>query len=172
MFDVLWREICEWHPTEVQNRYEMEAVYSLILGCGSYLEIGSSNGGSLWVFGSAVCLGGAIHAIDLGELHSLEYLRDIEQKLKPSRNVTLHIGDSRVVPDMPLEFDVVFIDGGHSYEQVRDDYTNYACMAKKLLIFHDIKSPGPNKVWVETGEGLVIADMSDKRPMGYGVRFI
>jgi len=40
----------------------------------------------------------------------------------------------------PIQFDFVYIDGGHSYETVKHDY--YMTKDSKIIIFDDLKLPG------------------------------
>lgn len=46
-------------------------------------------------------------------------------------------------------YEVVFIDGDHSYEGVSQDWRNYGGMGKKIL-FHDIREPRPPE-WMGLG---------------------
>lgn len=48
------------------------------------------------------------------------------------------VGDGRWWLDRDAWFDLVFIDGDHSYQSVRDDYYDYAFHARLVQGFHDI----------------------------------
>lgn len=57
----------------------------------------------------------------------------------------------RVYYQLTKPIDMVFIDGGHSYEQVKADYKNYAHLAKKIVAIHDIT---PSTVLSESEYGV------------------
>ena len=63
----------------------------------------------------------------------------------------------------PIEFDFVYIDGGHSYDTVKHDYN----MVKnsKLIVFDDYKIPGVNKnvqEIIDTGVAVEIVQTPSK----------
>jgi len=73
----------------------------------------------------------------------------VETYLKnASLNVNLFKGFSNKVVDeienLDVEFDVIFIDGGHSYETVKEDFYNYVKFLKPSgIIFFDDYTPEP-----------------------------
>lgn len=67
----------------------------------------------------------------------------------PFSRVSLIELSSNVVPaDIFVPIGMVFIDGNHSLEQARKDYTNFALKMEKggILAFHDKDWPGPTQV--------------------------
>ena len=84
----------------------------------------------------------------------------VETYLKnASLNINLFKGFSNKVVDeienLDIQFDVIFIDGGHDYKTVKKDFLNYSKFLSKygIIVFHDIKShlfvPGVLKFWNE-----------------------
>lgn len=64
-------------------------------------------------------------------------------KLKKRYNnldITLHQGFTTNTLISPQSFDFVYIDGGHSYETVKHDYS--MVKESKLIVFDDYKIPG------------------------------
>lgn len=45
------------------------------------------------------------------------------------------------------QVDLLFIDGGHSYESVKRDYELFAPLAKHLVAFHDVFAQVHSEVW-------------------------
>lgn len=48
-------------------------------------------------------------------------------------------------------YDIILIDGDHSYEGVKKDYEMYSKLGNYLMLFHDIQTPGTGvpKFWKE-----------------------
>jgi len=57
----------------------------------------------------------------------------------------------------PITFDFVYIDGGHSYETVKYDYS--MVKESKLIVFDDCKIPGVRKVINEIKESGIDVEM-------------
>lgn len=126
----------------VQERNELEHVFNLIHGCESYLEIGTAEGNSLYVLAHALKRGAKITCVDLGEAHTKPHQEEI-RKLLPDYEIGMFHGDSTNLDTYPKkeQHDVVLIDGGHDYHTVLSDCEMYGHLAKKYLLFHDIKLP-------------------------------
>lgn len=139
-FNKLWDFVKGRCEHTVQERSELEYVFNLMLGCESYLEVGTAEGNSLYVLGHAVK--NKIDYVDLGEKHTEQprYVV-IEKLIKLGKNVTQHIGDSTKPETLADKgkYDCVLIDAGHSYENVLADARLYAPLATKYVFFHDIQ---------------------------------
>lgn len=97
------------------------------------------------------------------EMHKLERNAKAPQTIKTTTanlnkikkthqnfDFVLHKGFTTETLSQPIEFDFVYIDGGHSYDTVKHDYN----MVKnsKLIVFDDYKIPGVNQNIAEIKE--------------------
>jgi predicted O-methyltransferase YrrM len=99
------------------------------------------------------------------------------------KNLTLVCGDStaeRAVRTATFlgPYDIVFIDGDHSYEGVMKDFENYGGLVAEngILVLHDIATPGTGvpQAWQEiTGTGNYDTEeficTDHQRPFGIGI---
>lgn len=96
----------------------------LRIGVTSALEIGSGSGGLSRFMAEE--LEWRVTTIDTGEpgnkSDQVQYIR----------------GDSKIVDIPEKDFDLIFIDGDHSYEGVSSDYRRFRNKAKKAIAFHDV----------------------------------
>ena len=136
---------------------EFLKLLSWIRGARSLLEIGSRFGYPLVDFAHALAGKGRVVSVDLPDAegwndelskHAIIHLRKNIQALK-EEGYDAHLieADSHLAETVEKvralgPYDVVFIDGDHSYEGVLQDWTNYGEMGKKI-IFHDIRKPEP-----------------------------
>lgn len=144
-FNILWK-FATRHGDIVQQYDELEYIFNLINGCESYLEVGTAEGNSLYVLSHALRPNSKITFVDLGEPHTLQQRTEALLKINNLHNIHPIIGDSHSLQSMARanmygDYDVVFIDAGHRYEDVILDATMYGPMAKKFIIFHDVKIP-------------------------------
>lgn len=139
-FDELWADIlerCERYQFQlVQDKEELRHIFNLTRGCGSYLEVGSAEGNSLYILGQDIQ---RIDIIDLGESHTFAPRNEVIKEL----GVVEILGNSHNadVIKKASTYDCVFIDAGHSYEDVIADAIAYGHLASKYIFFHDIQLP-------------------------------
>lgn len=152
-FDELWKDLEErskrWAISIVQDYKELEYVFNLIKGCRcqSYLEIGSAEGNSLYVLSHAMVEDARKILVDFGEEHTAAPRKEVLDKIK------LHIsrqflGNSHNTGMLSLaqqsnkmgnaSYDVVFIDAGHTYEDVIADAISFGWLANRYIIFHNV----------------------------------
>jgi predicted O-methyltransferase YrrM len=139
----------------------------------SYLEVGAREGIALRYLVERLPIE-YVAAVDLpgaawGRPNTEQKLRNNLNALKVDHSI--HIGDStdpEIIEAARGEYDLVFIDGDHSYKGVLADYENYGPMAR-ILAFHDINQPpqraayGPTRLWNELeGQITFIAPGSQK----------
>jgi predicted O-methyltransferase YrrM len=134
-------------PTQV--REEVVELVSVVKAAAPkrVLEIGTDNGGTLFLLAWASALDARILSLDIrvyGRLRRLLY----RSFGRGRQSVKLHTGDShseetrlavqRHFRMRPL--DMLFIDGDHAYDGVRRDYELYAPLVRPggLIAFHDI----------------------------------
>lgn len=159
-FDKLWHDIVErsqrFSIPIVQDYKELEYVFNLLKTCGSYLEVGTAEGNGLYVLAHALSRSGLdnannpyIEIIDFGEKHTDLPRREVLNKL--DYGICQHLGNSHsadIVGKTTLEkYDAVFIDAGHSYEDVIADAIAYGHLATKYIFFHDIQLPPVRKAY-------------------------
>lgn len=148
-FSPLWSHIvkrCDEHAFPlVQERSELLHIYGLMKGCdcGSYLEVGSAEGNSLYVLGHAVGKGGRIITLNI-EDHTHRLRKEIVEDLKKDHPIFEKIGDStysKTIADVCGNYDCVLIDAAHDPLSVLSDAIHYGMLAKKYIFFHDVKLP-------------------------------
>jgi predicted O-methyltransferase YrrM len=136
-------------PTEFQRLLEW------IQGKESLLEIGSRFGYPLVEMAHVLKPGAKVVSVDLPDaegwnppLNTLNHLRrNVEQLQTEGYKAHLVVGDShsqniiRQVKELG-PFEVIFIDGDHTYKGVVDDWINYGPLGQ-IIIFHDIRRPVP-----------------------------
>lgn len=173
-FEAAWADVTARAHVVVQDKDELFALIALMdaRGVKSYLELGASEGVSLYCIGMCLPDGAEIAAVDLCEAHSRGNLFENADLLRAAgRKVTVYEGTTMqaviTLKECP-QWDALLIDAGHSYNDVKQDWVNYSQMAK-MVIFHDIRLVGPQQLWGEIGGGLEIHG-DRKRPMGFGVR--
>lgn len=147
------------HPWP-QYQEELQGFIQLLKdeGCTSYLEVGCRYGDTLHAVGMALPVGSKLVGLDLpgtragqekrgGHQNSGIYLnRAVKDLCQHGRDAHVIIGnshDERTISRAAAlaPFDVVFIDGDHMADGVKQDIKNYGPMAK-IVAFHDIAGNG------------------------------
>lgn len=134
----------------LQNKAELDGFIAILKreAVGSYLEIGSKHGGSLWHVANALPLGSRIVSVDLPQgdnsfKESQPHLEACVAELKRlGYDSYLLLGDSTdagVVEQVKAlgPFDACFIDANHTLPYVTKDWENYGPMCR-IVAFHDI----------------------------------
>jgi len=121
-------------------------------GTTTIVEIGRFKGGSTLLMASAMAPGSTLWSYDLHiparpDLLGADLdaeLADALLRLGVDNGVNLVVGDSRAVAIPPGPFDVLFIDGDHSYEGAKADYERWGLQLREggHLLFHDAVDTG------------------------------
>lgn len=179
-FEEAWVNVTARAKVVVQDKDELFGLIALMhaRGANSYLELGASEGVSLYCIGMCLPLGSVIGAIDLCEPHSRSNLFENVDLLRTSGQIVTVYEGTTVAAHAELvknfnpfshRVDAILIDAGHSYPDVKQDWELYGQLGK-MVAFHDIRLVGPQKLWGEIGGGLELHG-DRKRPMGFGVKF-
>ncbi len=173
-FNDRWDFVKSHSKVLAQDKKEMEHIYNLMVGCESYLEVGTAEGNSLYVFGNALKKGSSIFYIDAAEKHTQSY-REFKIASMPDYKIIGYHGNSHHLDSISKaqerRYDCVFIDAGHTYNDVLQDAKHYAPLADKYVFFHDVQLPPvmeAYKIWqLESGtKGYEIINSDN---YGFGV---
>ena len=167
------------HPEELKKLLEWAST------ARSVLEVGSRKGETLVDLAHAMA-GKRIVAIDwpnhegMSENNEDELLANVKMLEKEGFDVHLIIGNSHH-PDVLAKatalgpYDLVFIDGDHSYGGVKQDWEYYGPLGRQV-VFHDIVKPMPGRnvglrvyeFWEEMKHLAPEEFIAYKSPMGLG----
>jgi hypothetical protein len=156
-------------------------------GMRSYLEIGCSFGWTLIMLSQVMPPGAKIRGIDFGYIDEItaDGANGYNTKPRLEENVgilraegfdiEIFYGDSHSLEAIQWArkngpYQLVMIDGDHSYEGVRADWENYGHLGE-CVTFHDIanKELGVAKLWKELGSEWNGRSAEFVCPMGIGV---
>jgi len=141
-----------------QVRSEIRRLLLEVRGCSRMLEIGTANGGTLFLFARVAAADAHLISVDLphGEFGGgypswriplyRRFPRDGQRLdlLRCDSHAPRTVAHVRELLDgKPL--DVLFIDGDHTYDGVRQDFETYAPLVRPggLIALHDIAPPAP-----------------------------
>jgi predicted O-methyltransferase YrrM len=183
-------------PSQVRSEIDGLAKIVEELHPQNILEIGTSRGGTLFVFSRLATKDACIVSLDLpGGESGGAYPRWKEPFYKKfaskNQHITLLRGDShspealKKVTDVFVDrkIDFLFIDGDHSYEGVKKDFEMYSLLVRKggVIAFHDIAlhpaSTGchVDRLWNEAKQGKKYKELIENRDQkwaGIGVIFV
>lgn len=131
---------------------EAAYLYRLVrsLRAPAVVEIGRYRGGTTLLLSVA---GGRVLSLDVDPAvaGSDERLMRALERYDLGGNVTLEIADSRAYPVEPGAYDIVFVDGDHTYDGARADVDNWlpGVTAGGHLILHDAVVPQPARAWAQ-----------------------
>ncbi len=166
----------QFYPGTMQDPRELAWFLELIQGKGSMLEIGSGSGGNLFECAGVLKSGAVLRSIStthiiMERFDSEGY--DCVHALAPSQYQSVLDWAKQWAP-----YDVLFIDGDHSYEGCMADWEMYHPLAS-LVAFHDIsgneEQVACKRVWREVcafakSQGWKIRErIADPTCMGIGV---
>jgi predicted O-methyltransferase YrrM len=156
-----------WHKaTEISgwmSDQELEWLYNKAQEMETIVEIGSWKGRSTY----ALCAGcpGMVYSIDhfkgsaseIGAAHKEATERDLYPEFKQNMNgfeniIHVRFDSAKAARSFyPGEIDMVFIDGGHSYDEFMPDFKAWLPIAKKIICGHDRSQDGVPRVLNESG---------------------
>ena len=135
---------------DVHHDIDMHVPWLQSIAKGNILEIGVRTGISTAAFLVGLEYnGGHLYSVDIEEACG---------KVVESTNWTFIHDSSRnadaIKSKIPQVLDILFVDGDHTYEGTRDDFTNYAPLVRSggLIICHDVCSgydPGVQQAFYE-----------------------
>lgn len=153
------------------------------------LEIGTSRGGTLFLLCRHAHPSARVFSLDLpggtgGSGYALYRIPLYKAFALPNQKLHLLRGDSHqeamaaTIKHMlgNHQFDLLFIDGDHSYEGVRRDYDLYAPLVRQggIIALHDIaahpleSAVGVPRFWSEMKIGRLSAEFVEDRNQGWG----
>jgi predicted O-methyltransferase YrrM len=163
---------------ELKNTYTGEGStlgdYKFLYGFVSMIrpktifEIGTNRGGSAIAMAMALRDEGLdksrIVSVDINE-GCLEHAKKHLEQLGLLKYVDLRLGDSSLVWGYP-GFDVVFIDGDHTYEGSLADFNNVRTRSKYILIHDNAQSEGSRKLvkTIKLRGAYEVLDLNEGQP--------
>jgi predicted O-methyltransferase YrrM len=140
------------------------------------VEVGRFKGGSTFLLAAAMPHDAELWSYDLhvklreemtGERLDAQ-LSDALERYDLLDRVRLLVGDSRTAPAPPEPWDLIFLDGDHSYDGVRADYERWRTRLQPggHLLFHDAAGATPHAGVVRLVAEIADADRQWLEPRG------
>jgi predicted O-methyltransferase YrrM len=133
-----------------------------LLDIKNYLEIGVHNGASMSYVVNQNKNAINCYGIDLFKKTSKQYKRDKLSEIRTFNNIQLNNTSNSTISLIQgnsvlkntidkvnhLEYDLLFIDGSHSFNYVKKDFENYSKLVKKngIIVFDDYSGRWPGVV--------------------------
>lgn len=121
------------------TREELETISFWASQYNSIVEIGGYKGRSAYALGFGCS--GKVTSIDSDPLFRDEFLKNTE-----GSRVWPHLDDSVKAASYWPDVDMVFVDGGHSYEQVKADLEAWTPKTRQFICGHDYADDAPGVV--------------------------
>lgn len=179
---------CKCEPKTLQREWEIAALLDILQERQprNVLEIGSAEGGTLRLFMQTLDPGAQFVSIDLefresaGRRWAEKYGHTLNVLNGPSQSPEIDVLATQIMPTI----DFLFIDGDHSYEQVRHDFESYGWHVPPggLIGLHDIlftpddPAVEVHRLWTDIREaGYITQELitgRDNGPGGIGLVYI
>lgn len=157
----------------VQDKRELEHVFNLMKDAGSYLEMGSAEGNSLYVLAHALMPGANITYVDYAENHTTQSRNEVIKLLINKgyrvRGFCGNSHDKSIIANARDSYDCVMIDAGHTFDDVMQDAKAYLPMAQKYCFFHDVELPEVRKAFEIQKQGKNYHYFIRSENYGYGI---
>lgn len=180
-------------PGQIKSEFECLLKVIEKLNPKNIFEIGTSNGGSLFLLAQFSDPSAKVVSIDLpgggfGGGYPFWKKHIYARFGRSEQELILIRGDSHsdkvlsqvkeIFADKAVDF--LFIDADHTYEGVKRDFETYAPFVRKggVVAFHDVALPpddayGTNKFWLEIKDQLRTQEFVENRSQkGYGIGII
>ncbi|MBN2131268.1 MAG: class I SAM-dependent methyltransferase [Sedimentisphaerales bacterium] len=193
-FEVLLPWLRRWEhspiPRQSQIRSEIEEALAVVqpLQPSTFLEIGSANGGSAWLYAGACRPGAHLILVDRCARAHRDHLQTTIAALEAEgRRVTLVRGNSRdpeIVETVQKavgkkKVDALHIDCDHTMPAVQDDWNNYSPLVRPggIILMHDIGTRGREccqvpEFWADVRRDKRVAEIRHGRDKGIGVIYV
>jgi predicted O-methyltransferase YrrM len=182
-----------WSIEPLQIKLEIETLLSILgeQSISTLIEIGTANGGTLFLFTRIIDPNARLISLDLPHGKFGGGYEDIKIPFftnfaERNQRIFLVQADSHSASSLSTvksilkdqEVDFLFIDGDHTYEGVKKDFQMYSQLVHKggLVAFHDICRGPPelagavNKFWNEIKPGYVHKEIvNSSNQVGYGI---
>lgn len=159
--------------------------------CKYVMEIGTFRGGTLFVFSQLAAPGATMISLDFhmsffGKVYGALQKPLLRKFVRNGKSLFMVRENSHLPQTLDTirdilqghELDFLFIDGDHSYEGVREDFTMYSPLVREggLIAFHDIADSGGSRevhrLWTELTPNYQHEEfihVTGDRAMGIGV---